>query len=74
MPWPPERQIEFANPAREFVASFPLSEPHKAMNAELFEYFREKDYLGRPEELQSALPGFQYTTVEQFMRSELFSK
>ncbi len=68
----PVQYIEFTNPAREFVASFPISEPHKALYAELFEYFRQQDYLGQPETLQTVLPGFQYTTVEQFMRSELF--
>src|SRR5919106_2470855 len=70
----PVQYFEFTNPAREFVASFPLSESHKDLYAELFEYFRQQDYLGQPEELQAVLPGFQYTTIEQFMRSELFSK
>ncbi len=65
--------VEFTNLAWEFVASFPLSEPHKALYAELFEYFRQQDYLGQPEALQAVLPGFQYTSVGQFMRSELFS-
>lgn len=55
------------------MASFPLSEAHKALKAELFEYFRNQGYLGQPEELHSVLPGYQYTTVEQFMRHELFS-
>ena len=68
----PVQYVEFTNPAREFVASFLLSESHKALYAELFEYFRQQDYLGQPEALQGVLPGFQYTTVEQFMRSELF--
>lgn len=70
----PVQYFEFTNPPREFVVSFPLSEPHKALYAELFEYFRRQDYVGQPEELQSTLPGFQYTTVEQFMRSELFPR
>lgn len=71
-----DRQVqyyEFTNPASEFVASFPISESHKALYAELFEYFRQQDYLGQPGELRSVLPEFLYTSVEQFMRTELFS-
>jgi uncharacterized protein YbjT (DUF2867 family) len=69
----PVEYFEFTNPASEFVASFPISGLHKAQYAELFEYFHQQDYLGQPDELQSILPGFEYTTVEQFMRNELFS-
>lgn len=70
----PVQYFEFTDPAREFVASFPLTEPHKDLYAELFEYFRQQDYLGQSEEVHTVLPEFQYTTVEQFIRSELFPK
>jgi hypothetical protein len=50
-----------------------ISKRHKTLYAELFEYLRRQDYPGKPEKILAALPGFQYTTAEQFMRSELFA-
>jgi uncharacterized protein YbjT (DUF2867 family) len=69
----PVRFEEFAGEPRQFVEGYPISAKHKDGFAELFRYFREKDYLGKPEEVQQALPGFTYTTPEQFARSELFA-
>lgn len=63
---------EFREPARQFVEGYPISAPHKDLYGELFEYFRRQDYLGKPDEVTRALPGFRYTTPEQFARTELF--
>ncbi|MEX2553700.1 MAG: NAD(P)H-binding protein [Actinomycetota bacterium] len=64
---------EFSGPTREFVEPFPISGPHKDLYAELFDYFRDHEYLGEPETIKQALPGFRYTTPEQFLRNELFT-
>lgn len=69
----PVQFYEFTDSIAEYVAGFPISERHKELYVELFAYFRRQDYLGEPEEIQSALPDFQYTSVAQFMRSELFA-
>lgn len=63
---------EFTGPGIQYVDGFPISKKHKELYGELFEYFRKDDYLGKPEEIKQAIPGFQYTTPEQFMRKELF--
>lgn len=63
---------EFPGAARQFVEGYPISAQHKELFGELFEYFRRQDYLGKPEDILKALPGFRYTTPEQFARSELF--
>lgn len=70
------RQVQyqpFPGPVRQFVDGFPISEPHKELYAELFEYFKRQDYLGRPDDLTKGLPGFAYTPPERFMRTELFA-
>jgi len=69
----PVQFYEFTDPIAEYVAGFPISERHKELYVELFAYFRLQDYLGEAEEITSVLPDFQYTSVAQFMRSELFA-
>lgn len=64
---------EFPGSAREAVEPYPISEPHKDLYAELFEYFTKVEYLGDPETIKEALPDFRYTTVEEFLRTELFA-
>lgn len=64
---------EFTGPTREFVEPFPLTAPQKDLFAELFDYFRAHEYLGEPEAIKQALPGFRYTTVEEFLQNELFA-
>lgn len=64
---------EFPGEPRQFVQEYPVSAKHKEGFAELFSHFRTKDYLGKPEDVQRALPGFTYTTPEHFARSELFA-
>lgn len=60
-------------PTRTYVDSFPLSDPHKEMYAELFDYFRSTTYLGDPQPITEALPGFRIRGVEDFLRQELFA-
>ncbi|MGH2689061.1 MAG: SDR family oxidoreductase [Actinomycetota bacterium] len=64
---------EFTGPTREFVEPFPLNPPLKDLYAELFDYFRRVEYLGDPTSITQALAGFETTSVETFMREELFA-
>jgi uncharacterized protein YbjT (DUF2867 family) len=63
---------EFPGPTREFVEPFPLTPVLKDLYAELFDYFRRVDYQGDPTRIAHALEGFEITSVEAFMRGELF--
>lgn len=58
---------------REAVEPYPISEIHKELYAELFDYFRKAEYLGDPQPITEAVPGFTYGTVEDFVRRELFA-
>lgn len=64
---------EFPGPTREFVEPYPLSPVHKDLYAELFDYFRRVDYQGDPTRIADALGGFETTSLEAFMRAELFA-
>ena len=58
---------------REAVESYPIAEFHKELYAELFDYFRSTTYLGDPHLVTTAVDGFSYGTVEDFVRQELFA-
>lgn len=58
---------------RDYVGTFPLSEPHQEMYAELFDYFISTTYLGDPQPITEALPGFRIRGLEDFLRHELFA-
>jgi NAD(P)H dehydrogenase (quinone) len=58
---------------REAVDPYPISEIHKELYAELFDYFKATEYLGDPEPITEAVDGFGYGTVEDFVRRELFA-
>lgn len=58
---------------REYVEPFPISDAHKDIYAELFDYFRSTTYLGEPEAVARAVPDFTYRGVEDFLREELFA-
>jgi len=58
---------------REAVAAYPISDAHKALYAELFDYFKSGRYLGDPVPITEAVDGFEYGTVEDFVRRELFA-
>lgn len=64
---------EFLGPTREFVEPFPLNPALKDLYAELFDYFRRVDYQGEPTRIVDALAGFEPTSLEAFMRGELFA-
>ncbi len=56
-----------------YCESFPLSKPHQEMYAELFDYFISTTYLGDPQPITDALPGFRIRGLEDFLRNELFA-
>lgn len=59
---------------REYVEAFPISDPHKDIYAELFDYFKANTYLGDPEPVTATVPGFAYRGIEDFLRDELFAE
>jgi hypothetical protein len=54
------------------VDSYPLSDAHKQLYAELFDYFRRETFLGEPLAIAREIPGFTYGTIEDFVRRELY--
>jgi uncharacterized protein YbjT (DUF2867 family) len=58
--------------ARAAVDPYPISDAHKELYAELFDYFRAAEYLGDPMPITEAVDGFAYGTVEDFVARELF--
>lgn len=58
---------------REAVEPYPISEMHKELYAELYDYFKATTYLGEPDAIADAVDGFACGTVEDFMRRELFA-
>lgn len=60
--------------SREAVEPYPITDIHKELYAELFDYFKSATYLGDPEPIVAAVDGFRYGTIEDFVRRELFSE
>jgi uncharacterized protein YbjT (DUF2867 family) len=58
---------------QDYCGTFPLSKPHQEMYAELFDYFKSTTYLGDPQPITEALPGFRIRGLEDFLRHELFA-
>lgn len=63
---------EFAGGARAAVESYPLSDVHKDLYAELYDYFKSDTFLGDPLAITDAIPGFTYGTIENFVRRNLY--
>jgi uncharacterized protein YbjT (DUF2867 family) len=63
---------EFPGGSRAAVDSYPLSDVHKELYAELYDYFRRETFLGEPLAIAEAIPGFAYGTIEDFVRRELY--
>jgi uncharacterized protein YbjT (DUF2867 family) len=63
---------EFPGGTRAAVDGYPLSDAHKELYAELYDYFRRETYLGEPLRAADAIPGFAYGTIEDFVRRELY--
>ncbi|GMR01947.1 MAG: NmrA/HSCARG family protein [Acidimicrobiia bacterium] len=58
---------------RDYVEVFPISDPHKDLYAELFDYFRSTTYLGDPGPVIETLDGFQPRGLDDFLSQELFA-
>lgn len=65
---------EFPGGPRAAVEGYPISDAHKEIYAELFDYFLSETYLGEPLAITRAIPGFQYGSVEDFVRRELYAE
>ncbi|HXY32375.1 MAG TPA: NAD(P)H-binding protein [Gemmatimonadaceae bacterium] len=63
---------EFPGGTRAAVDGYPLSDVHKELYAELFDYFRRETFLGEPLAIADEIPGFAYRTLEDFVRRELY--
>lgn len=66
-------QYQEAPSTRAAVEPYPISDAHKEMYVELFDYFAATPYLGEPGPIEEAVNDFEYSTVEDFMRFELFA-
>lgn len=61
-------------PTRDYVEGFPISNAHKDIYAELFDYFRSTTYLGDPGSIIETLDDFEPRGLEDFLRDELFAE
>ena len=59
---------------REYVDGFPISDVHKDLYAELFDYFRSTTYLGNTTPIAEALDGFTPRGLTEFLSEELFAE
>src|SRR6185295_11246122 len=63
---------EFSGGTRAAVESYPLSDVHKDLYAELYDYFKRETFLGEPMAIADAIPGFTYGTIDDFVRRNLY--
>jgi hypothetical protein len=63
---------EFPGGSRAAVEGYPISDVHKDLYAELYDYFRSEPFLGDPLAIADVIPGFTYGTVESFVRRNLY--
>jgi len=63
---------EFTGGTRAAVEGYPLSDVHKDLYAELYDYFKRETFLGEPLAITDAIPGFSYGTIESFVRRNLY--
>ena len=63
---------EFTGGTRAAVESYPLSDVHKDLYAELYDYFKSDTFLGDPLAIADVIPGFSYGTIEDFVRRNLY--
>jgi uncharacterized protein YbjT (DUF2867 family) len=59
---------------RDYVDGFPISDAHKDLYAELFDYFRSTTYLGDTAPIAEALDGFTPRGLNEFLSEELFAE
>ena len=62
----------FPGGTRAAVDGYPISDVHKELYAELYDYFKRSMYHGDPMAIAEAIPGFAYGTLEDFVRRELY--
>jgi NAD(P)H dehydrogenase (quinone) len=60
--------------SRAAVEGYPISETHKELYAELYDYFHATSYLGDPDRISEALPGFRPGGLEEFVGRELYAR
>lgn len=53
---------------------YPIDDSLKPLYAELFDYFRDHNYVGDTSAITQAVPGFEYRSIEDFLSQELFSR
>ena len=63
---------ESTDGTRAAVESYPISDAHKDLYAELYDYFKRETFLGEPLAIADAIPGFTYGTIESFVRRNLY--
>ena len=63
---------EYPGGTRAAVDGYPISDVHKELYAELYDYFRRTTFLGDPMAITREIPGFAYGTIESFVRRELY--
>jgi uncharacterized protein YbjT (DUF2867 family) len=63
---------ESTDGTRAAVESYPISDAHKDLYAELYDYFKRDTFLGEPLEIIDVIPGFTYGTIESFVRRNLY--
>ena len=63
---------ESTDGTRAAVESYPISDVHKELYAELYDYFKSETFLGDPLSIADAIPGFTYGTIEDFVRRNLY--
>jgi uncharacterized protein YbjT (DUF2867 family) len=63
---------ESTDGTRAAVESYPLSDVHKDLYAELYDYFKSETFLGEPLAIVDVIPGFTYGTIESFVRRNLY--
>lgn len=59
---------------RDYVDGFPISDVHKDLYAELFDYFRSTTYVGDTAPIADALGGFAPRGPNEFLSEELFAE
>jgi hypothetical protein len=63
---------ESTDGTRVAVESYPISDAHKDLYAELYDYFKRETFLGEPLEITNVIPGFTYGTIESFVQRNLY--
>ncbi|HEV8359723.1 MAG TPA: NmrA family NAD(P)-binding protein [Candidatus Thermoplasmatota archaeon] len=70
----PVRFVPMAGQARQWAEPIPVSPAFKELIAGMFDYAAQGAMQGKPGEVQRILPGFRYTTVDEFARTELYPR